>query len=279
MVILYQTRRLILRDNYLSKKMLNNLENKVADLHTLFKSKFDLTETHLRNIILGDNLDEKVLYMNFPYDCYKNITNETVKAIITGDNGTFLNYIQYCHPPISYFTHYIAWSDGNMRFYLYTKGENDLNITFNYIRYKLPSASEGSFGKIIDIDDTDTIYQYIKIKDDEYKLLEYNKKIWVDNEIPYLQYIDNIEEGINNVAEILYKPAGYEYKAWTTTGHYGIASNDYGLAQKPISSNDFERWEKNIELLKNIINGINTIWNVVSSVNWNEENQYEWEEL
>lgn len=247
--------------------MLNDIENKIVSLHSLFKSKFNLQETALRNVRVGDNLSQKVLYLSFPFESYESITSE-LPFILLGDE--FL-----CRKVSSNGNQYIGYKYNGHYNFLYYKYANKKNIFYNYVRYKLPN----DYGAVLSICKNDEFYKCVKIKDDEYKLLEYNRKNWVDNEIPYLQYIDNIEEGINNVAEILYKPPGYEYKAWTTTGHYGIASNDYGLAQKPISSKDFERWEKDIELLTNVINGINTIWNVVSSVNWNEDNQYEWEEL
>lgn len=259
-------------NNYLNKKMLNDIENKVAYLHNLFKSKNNQTETFLRNIQVNDNLSQRILYLNFPFESYKNITNNELKKIVTVDNS---NDIQYKHNntnPRRWIAYY--YDNDKTNYILYSKYDNKLNNDFNYIRYDLPKE----IGKVTAVDDTDIFYQYIKIKDDEYKLLEYNKKTWIDNEIPYLQYIDNIEEGINNVAEIFFKPAGYEYKTWTTTGHYGIESNDYGLAQKPISSKDFDRWNKNIELLKNAINSINNIWNVVSYIDWDEISQFEWEE-
>ena len=94
-----------------------------------------------------------------------------------------------------------------------------------------------------------------------------------------MQYIDHIEEGINGIASILYKPFGYEYKEWTTTGFYGIGINDYGLAQRPISQKDFDRWVKNIELLESAIDSFFNIWNVVSYINWNEENDFKWEDF
>lgn len=265
-------RRLILRSNYLSKEMLNDIENKVAYLHTLFKSKFNLTETSLRNIAVGDNLSQKVLYMNFPYDSYKNIIDEKMKKIIEVDNG---NDIQYSFNTKS-LRHWIAYhyNDDNTNYILYSKYDNKLNDDFNYIRYRLPKK----MGTVTQVNNNDLFYPCIKIVDNEYMMLEYSKKTWVDNEIPYLQYIDNIEEGINNVAKMLYEPVDYEYKAWTTTGHYGIESNDYGLAQKPINSKNFERWNKNFELLKDAINSINNIWNVVSLINWNTENDWKWED-
>lgn len=258
-------------NNYLNKEILNDIESKVAYLHTLFKSKFDLTETSLRNLKIGDNLSQRIIYLNFPWESYKYINNSENAFISINEN------LYFCYKPnhpISPTASHISYKYNGRYNFLYHKYYADLNNDFNYIRYKLPK----NYGIISSINKDDEFYKYVKVKDNEYKLLEYNKKTWVNNEIPYLQYIDNIEEGINNVAKILYKPIGYEYKEWTTTGYYGIESNDYGLAQKPISNKDFERWNRNIELLKNVINDINNIWNVVSSIDWNEESQFEWED-
>lgn len=229
-------------------------------------------ETELRNIQIGDVLSDRVLHLNFPWESYKNITNNEFVKIITVDSE---NDIQYKYNTNN-LRRYIAYhyEDDKTNYILYSKYDSKINNDFNYIRYKLPNK----IGKVIDIDNTNTFYSCIKVKDDEYKLLEYQKKKWIDNEIPYLQYIDNIEEGINNLAESLYKPLGYEYKNWTITGYYGIGSNDYGLAQKPISNKDFDRWDRNIHLLENIIDSEINIWNIVSYTNWNESSQFEWEE-
>lgn len=254
---------------YLNKEILNNIEDKIENLHNLFRTKYNTTETSLRNIKIGDILSNRVLHLNFPWESYENILYE--QKFITIDDDNFI-----CSKLNATSTaKYIGYKYNDHYNFLYYKYDNSINNIYNYIRYKLPK----NYGKVTNIDNADIFYHYIKVKDDEYKLLEYKKKIWVDNEIPYLQYIDNIEEGINNVAEILYKPVGYEYKNWTTMGYYGIESNDYGLAQKPISEKDFKRWNKNIELLESALDSFFNIWNIVSHINWNEESQFEWEEI
>lgn len=258
-------------NNYLNKDMLNDIENKIKKLHTLFKEKYGLTETFLRSLQEGDVLNNRVLYLTFPWESYQNITNLEIKKTIEIGNGNDIRYLYDTNKS----RHWIAYryEKDKTSYILYSKYDNKINNDFNYIRYSLPS----DMGVVAFINSTDIFYPYIKIKDDKYKLLEYNKKIWIDNEIPYLQYIDNIEESINNVAEILYKPPGYEYKEWTTTGYYNIGTNDYGLAQKPISQRDFDRWNKNIELLESIIDSFFNIWNVASYIKWDEKNEYEWE--
>lgn len=254
-------------NNYLNKQNLNDIENKVLLLHSLFKSKFDLQETTLRNVKIGDNLNQRKLYLSFPFESYTLINFESPFIVLNDEK--FI-----CKKVSSDGNQYIGYKYNGHYNFLYYKYTNKKSILYNYIRYKLPN----DYGIVSSINKNDEFYKYVKINDDEYKLLEYNKKTWIDNEIPYLQYIDNIEEGINNVAEILFKPVGYEYKIWTTTGHYGIESNDYGLAQKPISNKDFERWDNNIELLTEIINSTINFWNVISYINWNEDSQFDWEE-
>lgn len=257
-------------NNFLNKTNLNDIELKVANLHKLFRDKYKIKETHLRNIEIGDNLSNKKLYLNFPWEAYENI-NGYNKFIIV-DDKQFLSYLGN-NASEEKFIYYMYL---NMSMRLYSKNNNDINNSINYIRYKLPEE----YGVVSFVDKNDEFYKYIKIEDDEYKLLEYNKKSWDSNEIPYLQNIDNIEQGIESVANILFKPKEYEEKQWTTLGFFDIENSDYGLAQKPISSKDFDRWNKNIKLLESIIDSIFCIWNVVSYIDWDNDSQFEfeWEE-
>lgn len=259
--------------DYLSKDILNDIENKVSNLHKLYREKFGLTETSLRNVQIGDDLSDRTLFLNFPWESYENITNDKLVEIITVTSGNNIRTRYNTAISRRWIGYYYTNDETN--YVLYSKYDSKMNNDFNYIRYKLPKE----IGTIRAIDSSNFLSSYIKIKDDKYKLLGYTKKTWLDNEIPYLQYIDNIEEGINNVANILFKPDGYEYKEWTTVGYYGISDSDYGLAQKPISASDFDRWNKNIELLEEIINNNYNIWNVVSYIKWNEDSDYEWEEF
>lgn len=253
--------------DYLSYQLLNEIEEKIEKLHNKFISKFNLTETHLRIIDLDDNLDGRVLYLNFPNNGDLNIYG--AEEFIITDSDKFI-----CSKVSSTGNKYIGYKYQGHYNFLYYKFLDEYNNRYNYIRYKLPE----DYGTVIDIDRRNMFYDCIKIKDDKYKLLEYTKKIWSINEIPYLQYIDNIEEGINNIAEFFYKPVGYRYKEWTTTGYYNIDKSDYGVAQKSISRNDIERWNKNIELLEKAFNSFFNVWNVVSYIDWYEESQFEWEE-
>lgn len=270
-------------NNYLTADLLNDMETRVSDLHKAFRDKFSLTETTLRNLYdseagIADNLGIKTLHLSFPWESYEKMSNTDWQNMVT-INET--NYIRYCKLVYGgdnlYVISFYNSADG-IDYYLYSKWESEINNAQNYIRYKLPE----NIGKVTAIDESANIvgslYWQIKVVDNYTKLLEYNKKTWQDNEIPYLQYIDNIEEGINDVAEFFIKPIGYEYKTWTTTGYCGIGTNDCGLAQKPISLNDFTRWKKNIELLEETFDLIINVWNVVSYINWNEESNFEWED-
>lgn len=258
-------------NEYLSAKMLNDIENKISDLHILFKNFFCLEETGLRNIKIGDDLDNRILYLHFPRNSYESINNENDIAFINTDRGEKVLYKYKDNTKSISYTRV----DIQLQVLLYSKNDNVVNQSINYIRYHLPSK----MGYVTFIDNTDPFFDCIKIKSDKYRLLEYQKKEWKENEIPYLQDIDRIEEGINNIAELLYKPLGYIYKPWTTMGYYQIGQpNDYGLGQKPISKNDFNRWKKNIDLLKNIMNEIVNVWNVISNINWNEDSLLEWED-
>ncbi|MBO5138668.1 MAG: hypothetical protein J6B89_03400 [Bacilli bacterium] len=254
-------------NKYLTKDLLNDIEDKVEKLHNKFKIKFKAEETSLRNIQIGDILSNRILYLNFPFESYETILSEI--PFITIDNEKFL-----CRKVSLTGNQYIGYKYLEHYNFLYYKYNNQKNLLYNYIRYKLPK----NYGIVTSINNKDDFYSYVKVKNDEYKLLKYNKKIWVDNEIPYLQYIDNIENGINNVAEILYIPPGYERKEWTTTGYYDIESNDYGLAQKPISEKDFRRWNSNIKLLESVIDSFFCVWNVESYINWDKNSTFEWEE-
>lgn len=259
-------------NDYLTVDMLNDIENKVLNLHKLFIERFGDLETKLRNVEVGDNLNSKTLFLSFPWESYKSITNNELKKIITLDSGNDIQYLNKTTNLRYWIAYYYKKEKTNC--ILYSKYDNKINNDFNYIRYRLPR----DIGKVISVDETDIFYSCIRIRDNETKKLKYIPKKWVINEIPYLQYIDNIEEGINEIAELFYKPAGYQYKEWTTTGYYNIKESDYGLAQKPISSRDFDRWERNIKLLEEAFASFYNVWNVVSYIDWNEDSQFEWED-
>lgn len=255
--------------NFELSKGKNVITNNINANMSINLDFFNVVLTQLRGIKENDSLSNKTLYLSIPRDCYKYIGNET-NRIITVDDTTFI----YSKQNSQKTGQYVCCFYNQEYLYLYYKYNNRINQSRNYIRYKLPKK----FGVANIIDKDTKIYQYINIKDDEYKLLDRIKKTWNDNDIPYLQDIDKIEEKINALADMLEKRDGYEYKTWTTTGHYNIGKNDYGLAQRPISQSDFYRWEKNIALLDLILNEEQIYWNLTGNLEWDKLSEYEWED-
>lgn len=96
----------------------------------------------------------------------------------------------------------------------------------------------------------------------------FNKKIWVLNEFPWIEEIDRIEQGIENLGKYFYKPYGWiETRTWINEARKAIF--DY---------NDINRWINNINLIYEHKNDMLSIWNGVSYINWNETSEFEWEE-
>ena len=98
----------------------------------------------------------------------------------------------------------------------------------------------------------------------------FNKKTWALNELPFVQEIDRIETGVNNLGYYLYEPDGWvATKTWITSDNlYPIKSFDY---------RDYNRWLSDIGLIEdNIENPIITLWNGISQIDWNVESNDEW---
>lgn len=96
----------------------------------------------------------------------------------------------------------------------------------------------------------------------------FNKKTWSLNEFPWIEEIDRIEQGIENLGEYFYKPYGWiETRTWINESRKSIF--DY---------NDINRWINNVNLIYEHKNERFSIWNGVSYINWNETSELEWEE-
>lgn len=100
----------------------------------------------------------------------------------------------------------------------------------------------------------------------------FNKKTWVLNELPYVQEIARIENGIKNIGYYFYEPEGWQTtKEWITSDNlYPIKSFDY---------RDYNRWLNNLELIKNAGQPLLTLWNGTSQIEWNLASDEEWEEI
>ena len=263
---------------YLTKEKLQQVEDRIELLHKKFREKFNVTETTLRNFQVGDYFGNQKLYFDFDILMNFNEEYEDVSIIKTDTDDNISYYARFSN---EYYGR-IDFNNNNIAFPIYFKA--DIVTDFDKFVYGNFTNRSGIItignSKVIEIKEDENTYKSIKIKDDRYKLLAYIKKTWVDNEFPYMQYIDNIEEGINDVAEIFYAPIGFDYKPWILKGNISnytsIETN--GLSQKTISEDDFVRWNKNIDLLEKAFNDIINIWNLISYINWNEESQFEWED-
>ena len=97
----------------------------------------------------------------------------------------------------------------------------------------------------------------------------FTKKTWVVNELPFIQEISRIENGIEDIGEYYYKPNGWlPCKTWITSDNlYPIKSFDY---------RDWNRWVNNLQLVENSFGELLTLWNGTSQVTWDIESEYEW---
>lgn len=100
----------------------------------------------------------------------------------------------------------------------------------------------------------------------------FTRHTWELNELPFIQQIDRIEQGIESIGYWGIKPEGWiNTKKWITSDNlYPIKSFDY---------QDYNRWINNLNLteLRDLSNL--TLWNGISQVEWDIESEYEWEEI
>lgn len=97
------------------------------------------------------------------------------------------------------------------------------------------------------------------------------KKEWFINEFPYVQKISRIEKAIDNLGENLFKP-----NEWITTRKWIINVSN---SKQSFSYNDINRWIKNLDLIEKNKNNNFNIWNGQSFIYWNENSDYEWEDI
>lgn len=254
-------------DMYLTPNDLNNVENKIEELTEKIRNKiYNNVSSPLRNIQIGDDLSGKTLYLFFPHDVYQDISNTSETYIINTDEGFSIGKIYLeTRDLITIRLHYT-----NTNPFLYSILDYRENPYLNYVRFKLPD----DFGIVTNIDSNDTVYQYIKIYENENIIPNYIKKQWFVNDIPFIQDIDNIEQGIENLGKYCTKPLG-----WITTKEWiEIASvikrNDLGVGSKSFSYRDINRWINNLNLIDNVDMDNNTFWNTNKTMyNWNEESE------
>lgn len=96
-------------------------------------------------------------------------------------------------------------------------------------------------------------------------------KTWVVNEFPYIQEIDRIERGVDNLGYYYYKPQNWETtKIW-------IPKGNTQEIKKGFSYQDINRWLFNMNLIDEIKDDNSTIWNGQSFVYWDSNDTLDWE--
>ncbi len=274
---------------YLSTNDLNAFENRIESITNEVQEKiFGNAQSPLKSIEVGDNLNEKTLYLNIPANFYNTYDGIKFIDLATTNKGNKLRLIytrrdsagedvlwitrisvQYLKKGNTIYSAYDLYG------HLYDIDTGELTLESNIKRFKLPR----DFGTVTAISTDNEGYQYIKIYDDETIMPNYVKYTWVDDEFPSMQKLDNIEKGIDNIGKYYYKPIG-----WNTFGEWlktSTIENKYvNKNEKNISYTDLNRWLSNLNLINFEDLNSMTIWNsVVSEIDWNMQNDTDWEEL
>ena len=133
---------------------------------------------------------------------------------------------------------------------------------------------EMSYLNYNDLNDTENKIEEITnyIKEHYIDMPSFEKKTWVVNELPFIQEISRIENGIEAIGNWYYKPNMWlPSKVWITPDNlYPIKSFDY---------NDWNRWVNNLQLVESSLGELLTLWNGSSQITWNTPSEYEWEEI
>lgn len=272
---------------YLTYNMLNEIENDIETITEEIQEKlYNNDNSPLRTLQVGDNLNGKTLYLNFPQNLNESITSsDTICNTDTNSSikSSYLSYATYVRRIyINYYnTHLnknIFYDAFGLHLYEYDSRVSDKPVLINRIRVKLPN----DFGTITQIDSTSPAYNYIKIYDDENIIPNYIKHIYSLNDVPSMQDIENLERGIRNIAYYGYKPLNWRNTIeWLETTKFR-KENSGCINSRNISYKDLNRWDNDlniIDLSDDVLNNL-TIWNTeYSELNWDEESDIEWEDL
>lgn len=251
---------------YLKPSDLNAIENTIENITNEIQEKiFDNQSSPLRNIQVGDNLNGKTIYIQFPKNIYESISGSENIFIKTDNNCKFNAYV---NETTSFNMYSVMIQTNNVNRIIYRKRNDSPMIMIKPYSVKLPYTA----GVVTEIDTNNELYQYIKIYDNEYTIPDYVKNTWVDNQFPTMQKMENIERGVDNIGKYYYKPIGWiNTREWLTS---------LGINVKNISYQDLNRWVDDLNTI-NFDNLENmTIWNSsVTQLQWNKDNNIEWEEL
>ena len=258
---------------YLAPTNLNDIEDMIEDItQDVQDNIFEGMNSPLENIQVGDNLSGKTLYLSFPRNTYDYITNTTEITIITTDN---MNEISYMYND-NYDIRYVCMKYNNHKYYIYYKHDFILNPATNVARQKLPN----DFGTVTSINSSSPLYQYIGVYENENIIPDYVKHVYHDNDVITMRQIDNLENGIKNIGDYYYRPSGFiGNREWLITAELGKASKQ-GINTQNISYLDLNRWLTNLSLINFDNLEQMTFWNSeVSEIDWQYDNETEWEEL
>lgn len=125
----------------------------------------------------------------------------------------------------------------------------------------------------LNYDDLNNVEAVIKDYTDQVSAVtdipEFIPKTWVKNELPFIQEINRIENGIFNLGEYYNRPAG-----WLPTKEWITSDNEYPI--KAFDYRDWNRWVNNLSIFKLDIVLTDTIWNGASFILWNEKSDVDW---
>ena len=259
---------------YLTTNDLNSIENKIELLTNKTQEKvFNNQQSPLRNVQVGDNLNNKTIYMFLPRNAYELMTNTDFIYLFTTDNG---NRFRFRHQdPYWYYVDVYYNRKAYTLYNWFTLNDENERLTINVRKIKLPD----DFGVVTSISSNNNIYQYIKIYENENILPNYDKHIWTDNEVLSMQKIDNIETGIKNIGTYYYRPTRWiSNREWLKTSTIENKDNDNSHTKlQNISYQDLNRWVNNLSLIDFEGLAYFTIWNTNHSIIiWNEESEEEW---
>lgn len=264
---------------YLTPSILNDIETQIYDItNQVGEEVFENETSSLVSITVGDNLNDKTLYLTYPKTIFNNISNDVVN-IITTDNSSYIRTQKYVSSSYSIYRVYLSYlntkTNTRTTIYLYNYRTDQNNISSNCIRFRLPK----DFGEVTSISSSEPIYQYLKIQDNEDIIPSYSKHTWQENEILSMKNIDNLENGIKNIGYFYYQPKGWiASKEWLKTSN--IDNLDTNLNMQNISYWDINRWINNLSLIDfDNVNNM-TIWNTsLSKIIWDIDSDIEWEEF
>ena len=125
----------------------------------------------------------------------------------------------------------------------------------------------------LNYDDLNNVEAIIKDYTDQVSVVtdipEFIPKTWVKNELPFIQEINRIENGIFNLGEYYNRPAG-----WLPTKEWITEDNQYPI--KAFDYRDWNRWVNNLSIFKLDIVLTDTIWNGASFILWEEKSDVGW---